>query len=90
MSAIWLMLRELLTSKKVVVLVGGLIVSLAARYKFDVDPEMVEKMIYAIIAYLFAQGAADFKKETAKVEGTVAIVTSGTGEPVQAVKDKLV
>lgn len=89
MSAIWLMIRELLTSKKVVVLVSGFIVSLLARYKFNVDPEMVEKLIYMVIAYLFAQGAADFKKETAKVEGTVDLVEAGKTPP-EAVKEKLI
>lgn len=89
MSAIWLMIRELLTSKKVVVLVSGFIVTLLAKYKFNVDPEMVEKLVYMLIAYLVAQGAADFKKEAAKVDGTVAMVNEHNIPP-EAVKEKLI
>lgn len=94
MSAIWLTIREFLTSKKFIVAVVGIILSLAARYNLNLDPEAVEKIVYVVIAYLIAQGWADSGKEAAKVNGTVAIATAPLSErqpePPQAVKDKLV
>lgn len=92
MSAIWLMVRELLTSKKFVVFVSGLIVTLLAKYKFDVDPATVQNIIYMIVAYLIGQGVADAGKEAAKVSGTVEIATTqlSGSDPPREVKDKLI
>lgn len=99
MSAIWLTIREFLTSKKFIVAVAGLIITGAARYNLNLDPDMVQNFVYVIVAYLLAQGWADSGKEAAKVAGTVALVTdpiamTGDAETPdrlpQAVKDKLV
>lgn len=93
MSAIWLTVREFLTSKKFIVAIVGIILSVAARYNLNLDPDAVEKIVYVIVAYLIAQGWADSGKEAAKVAGTVALATSvdrNHNEPPQPVKDKLV
>lgn len=89
MSAIWLMIRELLTSKKFVVFVAGLIVTLAAKYSFNLDPEMIQNIIYTIVAYLIGQGIADHGKEAAKIQVTGDLVEAGKTPP-EAVKEKLI
>lgn len=89
MSAIWLMIRELLTSKKFVVFVAGLLITFAAKYGLNLDPDMVQNVIYMIVAYLVGQGIADHGKEAAKVQVTGDLVEAGM-VPNQAVKDKLV
>src|SRR5687767_1135265 len=98
MSAIWLTVREFLTSKKFIVAIAGLIITGAARYNLNLDPDMVQNFVYVIVAYLLAQGWADSGKEAAKVKGTVDLVISdapsGDADHAdklpQAVKDKLV
>ena len=99
MSAIWLTIREFLTSKKFIVAVAGLIITGAARYNLNLDPDMVQNFVYVIVAYLLAQGWADSGKEAAKVNGTMDLVmhpevpTGDADHPdmlPQAVKDKLV
>jgi hypothetical protein len=90
MSAIWLTVKEFLTSKKFIVAVVGIILSLAARYNLNLDAAAVESIVYIVIAYLIGQGWADAGKEAAKVQGTVTIATEAGGEPAQPVKDKLV
>jgi hypothetical protein len=98
-SAIWLTAKEFLTSKKFIVAIAGLIITGAARYNLNLDPDMVQNFVYVIVAYLLAQGWADSGKEAAKVKGTVDLVTSenplsGNADHAdklpQAVKDKLV
>lgn len=92
MSAIWLTIKEFLTSKKFIVAVAGLVITAAARYNLNLDPDMVQNFVYVIVAYLLAQGWSDSGKEAAKVNGTVTLATADqvTGEPTQAVKDKLI
>lgn len=89
MSAIWLMLRELATSKKFIVFVVGLLVTFAAKYGLNLDPEMVQNIIYTIVAYLIGQGIADHGKEAAKIQVTGDLVEAGKTPP-EAVKEKLI
>lgn len=58
----------LLSSKKFLVMVAGLIVTAAAKYKLDLDPLMVEGILAALIAWLIAQGIADNGKEAATLK----------------------
>jgi len=57
----------LLSSKKFIVMVSGLIVTALAKYKLDLDPLMVQGMVGALIAWLLSQGIADSGKEAAKI-----------------------
>lgn len=97
MSAIWLTIREFVTSKKFIVAVVGVIIAIAGRHGLSLDPQTVEHVVYLFVAYLLGQGIADHGKEAAKVNGTVAIATtdvlsaaSTRGEVPQPVKDKLI
>src|SRR5688500_530191 len=99
MSAIWLTIREFLTSKKFIVAVAGLIVAAAGKVGLELPTETVVLLLAPIITYLISQGWADRGKEAAKVTGTMDLVmhpevpTGDTDHPdqlPQAVKDKLV
>lgn len=91
MSAIWLTVKEFLTSKKFIVGVAGLIVTALAKLHFDIPESLVQEFVGIVIAYLLAQGWADSGKEAAKVTATVALMTdSDIVNPTQAVKDKLI
>lgn len=89
MSAIWLTIREFLTSKKFIVAIVGIVITLAGRYNLDLDPEAVEKIVYVIVAYLIGQGWADSGKEAAKIHAT-AELSGRADEPTRSVKDKLI
>jgi hypothetical protein len=96
MSAIWLTIREFLTSKKFIVAVAGLIVTALAKLHFEVPETLVQEFVGILIAYLLAQGWADRGKEAAKVDGTIVLATndlshSSLGNAVpRPVKDKLI
>lgn len=96
MSAIWLVIREMLTSKKFIVSIASAIAAAAMKIGLDIPVEDIATILAPIIAYLLAQGWADRGKEAAKINGTVAIATndntkamSQLGEIPEAVKDKL-
>lgn len=92
MSAIWLVIKEMLTSKKFIVSVAATIAAAAMKIGLDISVEDVATVLTPIVAYLLAQGFADRGKEAAKVNGTVAIATNQvamTHSTSQAVKDKL-
>src|SRR5204862_5651738 len=74
MSAIWLTVKEFLTSKKFIVAVAGLIVTALAKLHFDVPESLVQEFVGIVVAYLLAQGWADRGKEAAKIAGTVDLV----------------
>lgn len=97
MSAIWLTLREFVTSKKFIAAVAGVIIATAGKYNLNLEPDSVQNIVYVIVAYLIGQGWADSGKEAAKVNGTVAIATSdalsaasAANQIAQPVKDKLI
>jgi hypothetical protein len=87
MSAIWLVVKEFLTSKKFIAAVAGVLLTLLAKLHFDIPESTVQEIVGLIIAYLLAQGWADQGKEAAKITGTVQL--AGGEEPEQPVKDKL-
>lgn len=58
----------LLGSKKFVVMVGGLIITLAAKYKLNLDPDAVNKIVEVLMVWLGAQGLADWGKSAAAVK----------------------
>src|ERR1051325_3927858 len=52
MSAIWLTIREFLTSKKFIVAVAGLIVTALAKLHFEVPESLVQEFVGILIARL--------------------------------------
>lgn len=96
MDGILLMIREALTSKKFVVTIAGAITAAAMKIGLELPTETVATVLAPIIAYLLAQGWADYGKEAAKVAGTVELATSPVTSTAseqdnipQPVKDKL-
>ena len=61
-------LADLLSSKKFVTMIVGLVVAIGARKGLDVDPEITAAIIGLFAVLIGAQGAADHGKEAAKVK----------------------
>ena len=53
---------DMVTSKKFVAAVAGVIVGFAGRVGLDLPMEEVETLLYPILAYILGQGAADLGK----------------------------
>jgi len=62
MKAFLEVLKELLTSKKFISAVAGLIVLGCAKIGFNADPNTITGIITLFTALLIGQGAADFGK----------------------------
>lgn len=58
----------ILTSKKAVAAIAGVIVGLAAKKGLALDNEAVALIVGPIIAYIIGQGASDFGKEAARIK----------------------
>lgn len=74
----WKLIREVLTSKKAIAAIVGVIVAFAARYGLELPADAVTQVISPIVAYIIGQGFADFGKsaQQAKVLLVVSIATS--------------
>lgn len=68
MTAIW----ELLSSKKFIVAVTACIVAVGGRWGLHIDPDLVDRIWIALLAFVGAQGMADFGKSAAIVSGASA------------------
>lgn len=78
MTAMLNMLKTLLTSKKFMAMVSGLIVVLLAKLKFEVDPTTIAELVAMVVAFILGQGVADSGKEAAKINA----VSAGANMPV--------
>jgi uncharacterized membrane protein (DUF441 family) len=61
-------LRQLLTSKKTIAAIAGVIVAAVGRVGLDLDPEAVTQIIAPIVAYIVGQGIADAGKEAVRLQ----------------------
>jgi len=68
LQAIKSLLGELLSSKKFLVLVAGLLTVLAGRLGLDLDEETSNRIVAMIVAYLVGQGLADVGKSRARID----------------------
>jgi hypothetical protein len=64
----WKLFAEILTSKKALATVAGLIVAGSAKYGFGLDEATVVEILGSVAAYVIGQGIADNGKEAAKIE----------------------
>lgn len=62
------MMKELLSSKKFVAMIVGLVMSIATKYVPGLDEETTYQIVGLVIAYILGQGVADAGKEKAKIE----------------------
>ena len=60
-------LKDLLTSKKFIVMVAALVVAIASKLGLDLDKDLVNQVLAMAAAYVVGQGIADHGKEAAKV-----------------------
>jgi len=65
-------IADLLSSKKFITMVVGLIVAIGARKGFDVDGEIVAAILGLFAVLIGAQGAADHGKEAARIHTDAA------------------
>lgn len=63
---------EALTSKKAIAAAAGLIIAAAGRIGLDLSTEAVTQILTPIVAYILAQGFADFGKPAAIVQRDAA------------------
>jgi len=67
-------LKQLLSSKKLLVMIAGILVAFAARYGLNLDETEVAGILALFIAYILAQGQSDKSKEAEKVKAIAALV----------------
>jgi hypothetical protein len=60
-------LKDLLASKKFLVLLAAIIVAIASKLGLNLDPDMLTQIIALAGAYIVGQGIADHGKEAAKI-----------------------
>lgn len=63
-----MMLKDIFTSKKVMMALAGGITALIARFGFDAPSEMVMSILAFVSVLIFGQAKADEGKEAAKIE----------------------
>lgn len=56
-------LKSMLTSRKAIVAVGGVIVTLAAKYGLELDPETINRIVALAVAYILGVAIEGPKQE---------------------------
>lgn len=74
-------LKNLVSSKKFMIMAATILMALASKLGLNIDPEMLTQIIAVVSAYLVGQGIADHGKEAAKIN---AAWTGGLALPIQA------
>lgn len=69
--------KDLLSSKKFIVMLAALIVASASKAGLDLNEELVNQILAMAAAYVVGQGIADHGKEAAKVSAA----SSEAGKP---------
>ena len=57
-------LKQMLSSKKAIAAIAGVVVAAAGRYGLQLDAEAVNQILAPIVAYILGQSIADFGKST--------------------------
>jgi len=79
-------LKEMITSKKFIAAVAGIIVTLAAKKGLDIKPDYVNPIVGMIVAYIVGQGVADHGKAAAHISAVSEAAARGNPEAIAAVK----
>ena len=61
-------IKTMLSSKKFIAMLAGLIATLVAKIGWHVDTETINQVIALVVSYVVGQGIADAGKEKAKAE----------------------
>lgn len=81
------LLRSLLSSKKFIAAIIGVIIAIAARYGLNLDPDVVREVVIILVAYIAAQGISDLGKEAAKITAVSASAKKPTAQATAAVSE---
>jgi hypothetical protein len=69
-------LIDLFTSKKFLAALSAIVLYVAGRFGFDVDPAALDRIFAALLVYVGAQGVADAGKSAAAIKAVAATVGS--------------
>lgn len=61
-------IKQLLSSKKAIAAVTGVLVSVVGRWGLDLPPDAVNQIVGVIAAYILGQGIADAGKEAVRLQ----------------------
>ena len=77
------LIKQLVTSKKAIAMIAGVIVALAARYGLELDPVSVGTILSPIVAYIIGQGMADKGQAAAQITALAEISPSEAKKAIQ-------
>lgn len=80
-------MRQLLTSKKFIVMIAAAVVAVASKLGLNLDPDLVQQIVYLAIAFIVGQGIADHGKEAAKVEAASGVPVTTTVTETSSTRD---
>ena len=78
-------LFDLFTSKKFIAALAAVVIYVAGRFGFNVDPVTLDRIFAALLVYVGAQGVADVGKSAAAINA-VASTSGATPEGIAAMK----
>lgn len=81
------LIKSLLSSKKFIAAIIGVIIAIAARYGLNLDPDLVREIVLLLVAYIAAQGISDFGKESARITAVSASAKKPTAQATAAVSE---
>lgn len=81
------LIKSLLSSKKFIAAIIGVVIAIAARYGFNVDPDLVREIVAILIAFILSQGISDFGKESARITAVSASAKKPTAVATAAVSE---
>lgn len=61
-------MKELLTSKKFIAMIVGVLVAVGARYGLNLDPTLTYQIVALFMTYIAAQGLTDVGKAAAQIK----------------------
>lgn len=70
------LIKSFLHSKKFVAAIIGIIITIGGRYGLNLDPQLVQDVVYILIAYIVGQGIADHGKAAAQITAMAEISPS--------------
>lgn len=81
------LIKALLSSKKFIAAIIGIIITIGARYGFNLDPDLVRDIVAILIAYILGQSIADHGKEAARITAVAASAKKPTAQATAAVSE---
>lgn len=70
-----LLVKDLFSSKKFIVMLGGIILAIATKLGLPLDPDLANQILAIVAVYIVGQGIADHGKEAAQVNAAASAAT---------------